>query len=224
MAKVYTGAYGTFKNRFKDAVQYKWRGIIVGREYNDSPANPNTAKQKESRAKFKLLSSMAAALKTVLRFTLQDYAVSKKTTLSGQFLKQNYGAVTIIGQDRHAEADYEEIALTAPKSALTPVSLGEASFSTPKRVVVPIENGYIDTNVNSASDRVFLVVYNTVLGLAVMSDGSATRSDSEAKLDVPGNWQGDYVEVWAFLKAADNTPHDPKAFSATLYAGTGTIA
>ena len=224
MAKLFQGAYGTFKNRFINAVQYKWRGLIVAREYNGNPNNPRTAKQRDIRVKFALLASMAGALNTAIEITMRNYGVAKKTTPLGQFVKQNFGAVTITGQDRHAEADYEAIKLCAPDAKLTGVSLGEADFSTPKRVVVPIENGYIKPEVNSANDRVFIVVYNSVKNLALVSDGTTTRSDSEVKLDVTGDWQGDYVEVYAFVKAADNTPHDPLAVSASIYAGTGTIA
>lgn len=224
MAKVFQGAYGTFKNRFVNAVQYKWRGLIVAREYNGTPNNPNTIKQQTVRAKFRMLASMAGGLAKAIEVTMQRYAVINKTTPQGQFIKQNFGAFTGSLQLNTLALDYEEIQLTPPKSKLTTVSLGEASFSTPKRVVVPIENGNINADVNSASDKVFLVVFNTVKGVGMLSDGSATRSDSEAKLDVPGDWQGDYVEVYAFVKAADNTPHDPNALSESIYAGTGTIA
>ena len=224
MAKIYVGAYGTFKNSFMNAVQYKWRGLIVGREYNGTPNNPNTIKQQTVRAKFRMLANMAGALSQVLEITMHRFGVQAKTTPQGQFISQNFGAFTGGLQTNNLAINYEEIKLTAPDAKLTGVGLGEASFSTPKRVVVPIENGYINSEVNSANDRVFLVVVNTVKNLAMVSDGSATRSDSEVKLDVTGDWAGDYVEVYVFVMAAVNTPHDPNAVSATIYGGTGTIA
>lgn len=224
MAKIYVGAYGTFKNRFMNAVQYKWRGLIVAREYNGTPNNPNTIKQQTVRAKFRMLAQMAGALSRVLEITMHRYGVQAKTTPQGQFISQNFGAFTGGLQTNNLEIDYENVKLTPPDSKLTGVSLGEASFSTPKRVVVPIENGYSDPEVNSASDRVFIVAVNTTKNLAMISDGSTTRIDSEAKLDVTGDWAGDYVEVYVFVMAAVNTPHDPNAISATIYAGTGTIA
>ncbi|MBP5528351.1 MAG: hypothetical protein J6X79_07880 [Bacteroidales bacterium] len=197
-----------------------WKGKKLMRGYNEFPSNPKTPSQKLQRAKFALLGVMGGALLKALQIGLRSYADKRVSTEVGEFVRLNLGNVS--GTVNHLEVDYEELILS--KGGLTPVSLGEANFSTPKRVGVPIENGYINDKVNSANDKVYLVVYNTTLQQAMISDGSTTRSDSEVKLDVPGNWQGDYVEVWAFVKAADNTPHDPEAVSTTIYAGTGTIA
>ena len=220
MGKIRMGILDGFIGKVGTVIGSFWKGKKLMRGYNEFPSNPKTPSQKLQRAKFALLGVMGGALLKALHIGLRSYADKRVSTEVGEFIRLNMGMVS--GTVNHLEVDYEALILS--QGGLTPVSLGEANFSTPKRVSVSIENGYIDTKVNSANDKVYLVVYNTTLQQAILSDGTTTRSDSEVKLDVPGNWQGDYVEVWAFVKAADNTPHDPKAFSETLYAGTGTIA
>ena len=220
MGKIRMGILDGFIGKVGTVIGSFWKGKKLMRGYNEFPSNPKTPSQKLQRAKFALLGVMGGALLKALHIGLRSYADKRVSTEVGEFIRLNMGMVS--GTVNHLEVDYEALILS--QGGLTPVSLGEANFSTPKRVSVSIENGYIDTKVNSANDKVYLVVYNTTLQQAILSDGTTTRSDSEVKLDVPGNWQGDYVEVWAFVKAADNTPHDPEEVSTTLYAGTGTIA
>ena len=221
MAKVFQGAYGTFKNRFMNAVQYKWRGIIVAREHNDSPNNPKTANQTKAREKFATLTKLAGYLMEVLSITMAYFIVAKKTTANGQFVKQNYED----GLDSGGNIDFEHITITPENSKLTPVGMGELDCTSPGHVKCTIEEANTNPQINSENDKVYLVALNTDNFEMLMSDGTAKRNSvADININVPSSWTGSQVQVWAFVKAADNTPHDKKAFSQTIYVGHAACA
>lgn len=221
MAKVFQGAYGTFKNRFMNAVQYKWRGIIVAREHNDSPNNPKTADQTKAREKFAVLTKLGGYLMEVLNMTMAFFIVAKKTTANGQFVKQNYEN----GLDSGNHIDYEHITITPENSKLTPVGMGELDCTAPGKIACAIESANVNAQINSENDKVYLVAINTDNFEVLMSDGTAKRTTvADIVINAPNHWTGSQVQVWAFVKAADNTPHDKKAFSQTIYVGHAACA
>lgn len=63
-------------------------GEVIGREYNPNVANPNTADQQNTRAKFKLASQLSATMAPVI-------AIKKEGNVSGrnQFVKVNFGSI-----------------------------------------------------------------------------------------------------------------------------------
>lgn len=82
---------------------------------NSHPTNPNTAKQIEARAKFKLMSQIATAFKKVI-------AIPRNGELSprNQFFTENYKLITFglnpLGNDKAAQLHWTDLQLT--KSSL----------------------------------------------------------------------------------------------------------
>lgn len=215
------GPNGHYRNKFGMAVGFRWKGLNVIRVYNDSPNNPKTADQVLARAYFALAGKMAGALGDALRFTMRAFGTKNQTTPQGQFVKQNYSLIS--GTADAPEIDYELISLTPTNSKLTAVALGELDVSTPLTVAVPVDDNYLDTNHNSANDKLYLVVYSKTANEMVISDGTAKRTSESVSVRVPGYWQGHFVEVYAFM-AADETSARAGEFSKTLYCGAGRIA
>lgn len=67
------------------------KGVQVVREYTDKVSNPNTRPQVEQRAKFKLLSQLAAITADAMAFTSMDAGQSMRNV----FMKRNMDAVEV---------------------------------------------------------------------------------------------------------------------------------
>lgn len=241
---------GSGSGKLGNLVGYVRGGKQMTRVYQPIVANPNTPRQQLSREKMKLCSELSRGLARVLNFSLGHYAnsrVSPRNVFSKMSIPVSAGVFT--GADRsHVTTDYEAVKLTKGILGDTPISFGETSFSTPKRVVVPIENFSEDWNVNHTPDGdersvIFaLVVLNTVQMKAEMDTQVLYNKTThawwsgvnEVKIDVPTSWQGDYVEVYAFAKqipdALNGYPFNDEPYripgecTETVYLGTGTIA
>ena len=218
MGKMRMGILDGFIGKVGTVVGSFWKGKKVMRGYNEFPANPNTASQELQRAKFALLGSLGGDLLNALQIGLHACAAENASTEVGEFTRLNLSKVS--GSIDHLEVAYEELMLS--NGSVTAVAPGEADFDTPLEVSVAIDDGYIDTRFNTANDVVFLVVYSKTSHQAVISDGSATRSDDQVSVTVPGYWQGDFVETYVFVKSAKAGETDH--CSDTIYCGSGRIA
>lgn len=67
------------------------KGVQVVREYTNRVSNPNTRPQVEQRAKFKLLSQLAAIVADAMSFT----NVAQGQSMRNVFMKRNMGAVEV---------------------------------------------------------------------------------------------------------------------------------
>ena len=190
-------------------------------------ANPNTDRQKLTRKKFALLGSLAGVFTEFLKMTMQAYAIAKKTTPQGQFVKQNYECFEHPESLEQLAVEYETLSLTPPGAGLTPVAPGEANFDTPLEVSVAINDGYYNADKNSANDKVYLVVLSKANEFSdadvVYSDGTAKRTDDQVSVTVPSYWQGNFVETYVVVMA-DPLSQRAGDWSRTLYCGSGRIA
>ena len=222
MAKTYMGPNGGWIKKFGSSVGFRWKGIDVIRAYVKYVTNPNTDAQKLQREKISIAGKLAGALNEILNMTMRRYATEKKTTPAGQFVKQTL-ADAITGTLGNLSVQYDHVSITAPDAHLTEVACGEANFATPLTVTVPIDDSYFDNRFNSEEDKVYLVVYSKTAGQTVVSDGTAKRDSESVSVNVPGYWQGHFVEVFAFV---DADPFSKRAgmTSPTIYCGSGRIA
>lgn len=84
MAKVY-GIQGDLSGKIANTIYTINKGVNIARKYNPSPANPSTQGQVESRAKLKVLSQLAAAVKIAIAIK----SVGLKTSRN-LFIMRNY--------------------------------------------------------------------------------------------------------------------------------------
>lgn len=83
-----TGLFGKGSGKLGSAVFAISGGEQIVREYNPRVSNPNTAKQVEQRAKFKLLSQLAAVFAGAMAFKKDGL-----TSARNQFVAKNYSHV-----------------------------------------------------------------------------------------------------------------------------------
>lgn len=241
---------GSGSGKLGNLVGYVRGGKQMTRVYQPIVANPNTARQQLSRAKMRRCSVISRGLTRVLNFSLGAYAdsrVSPRNIFSKISIPVSAGVFT--GVDAaHLNVNWEEVQLTKGILGEHPISFGECSFSTPYRVVFDIESISQDWNVNHTPEGderqvvCAIVVYNTSKDMAYMdfqviynkTTHQWDTSLTEMKIDLPHNWQGDYVECYSFCKQIPdalngfpmgNLPYRiPGECTKTAYCGTGTIA
>ena len=222
MGKVRMGILDGFKGKVGTVVGSFWKGKKVMRAYNEFPTNPRTTAQVMQRQKFATIASLGGAFSNILKMTLKGYANGEQNSLIGQFVGQNIDYVTVSGST--VEVSYDKLELTPPDHNHTPVALGEANFSTPLTVSVPIDDSYYDQRENSEDDKVYLVVYSKTGQGVMVSDGTAKRESDQVSVSVPGHWQGHYVEVYAFVMGDPTLDLTRGHWSETIYCGSGRIA
>ena len=222
MAKTILGPNGGWQGKFGMSVGFTWRGLFIQRAYKSIVANPDTDAQRLQRATFALIGKLSGHVTKILKMTYRSLAVEKKSTPQGMFIEQNFSKVTGSTPQSVAIA-WEDLILTPEQSELTAVAPGEANFDTPLSVEVTIDDGYSDPDWNSANDKVYLVVYSKTNDMAILSDGSAKRTDDKVTVTVPGFCQGDFVEAYVYVMA-DPASVRAGEFSRTIYCGSGRIA
>ena len=104
MAKIY-GISGDLSGKIANTIYTINKGVNIARKYNPSPANPQTAGQVESRAKLKMLSQLAAALKMAIAIK----PISLKTTRN-LFIMRNYLFTSFL--DEEAQIELADIQFT----------------------------------------------------------------------------------------------------------------
>ena len=219
MAKILQGPNGGWLGKLGQTVGYLWKGTFVDRVYNSSPNNPRTARQIEARKKFAFAGQMASALIDAIRMGFHKKANAIKSTQTGEFVKGALPNMTYNALTDTVSVTYENIQVS--DGNLTSVGFDEPDLDNPLTVKVGIAESYISAPDAKLTDEVYVVLYNTTLNRGFL--GHATRNDQAVEVIVPGNWQGQRVEMWGFVKRAASDK-DPFLCSETSYLGAGTIA
>lgn len=105
MAKIY-GIAGNVVGKIANQVYAVVKGVNVVRQYNASPANPQTSAQVAQRAKLKLMSQIAAAMAPAIAFPRVGLVSSRNA-----FTKANIGSVTYDSTTEVATLDYTSLNL-----------------------------------------------------------------------------------------------------------------
>lgn len=149
---------GKMKGKIGNIVVVSVGGEVIGREYNPSVTNPNTAGQQSTRAKFKLASQLSAAMAPVI-------AIKKQGNVSARnlFVKENFGSI------RYATG-MADINLNVVQ--LTKSQRGIAGFNADRSGGAAIA---VELNANSAA-QLSRVVY---VGYKKLADGSLQLFDSK---------------------------------------------
>lgn len=91
MARVF-GIQGNVTGKIANVVYSVVKGVNVARAYNPEPANPQTEKQVESRAKLKELSQLAAALAPLMAYQPQGLVSARNLFIKNNYEKVSYAA------------------------------------------------------------------------------------------------------------------------------------
>lgn len=109
------GVFGKGTGKVGESVWAVSGGVQIVRPYNPNVSNPNTPAQVEQRAKFKLLSQLAAVLGPVLGFEKKAL-----TSARNQFVSANIDFVTF--ENETADIELSAIQLTGGNTALPEIT------------------------------------------------------------------------------------------------------
>lgn len=153
------GIFGKGSGKLGSSVFAISGGEQIMREYNPIVANPNTPAQVEQRAKFKLLSQLAASMAKAIAFKKQGLVSARN-----QFVSANYPLVEY--ENNAASVTLTAITLTGSQYPIQPVSveraasgggfvfdLGDISDDTVNKVVIVAFNRY-DENMLGFHDSI----------------------------------------------------------------------
>ena len=138
--KVVSAITGKSSKRIGNAVFATIAGTTIAREYNPNVTNPNTAGQRDTRSRFKLLSQLAAALSSSI-------AIRREGLKSARNLFTSVNFQNTIFQDGVASINLNAVQLTKSSKSLSSFSVDR----TGNDVIVKLDD-------NSA-DRIDNVVY-----------------------------------------------------------------
>lgn len=207
------------KNAAGNLVFYTRAGEQIARARPEFVNDPKTANQTLARKRMAFISAMAKGLDIALDLGFAD-KVDGLHSSRNFFVKANYGKMTGTAED--IQIDYETLQLTSANSDVEVVALGELDTSVPLTLSVPTDDGYSDSPTAKATDKGMIVVYSKTAHRAMTAEISNVRTeDTSWSVRVPSNWQGHFVEVYAFVFRGEGK--DAIA-SETLYCGTGRVA
>lgn len=115
-----SGMAGTGSGKVGSMVYATVAGQQIVRQYQPVVANPNTVPQTNSRAKLKLASQLATALKDVIAIPREGLKSSKNL-----FIKRNYGIMVAAGG--YAQVSYENLQLTNGQGGLAGITASRAA-------------------------------------------------------------------------------------------------
>lgn len=179
MAKIF-GIQGVLSGKVGNTIYAIRPGMTIARQYNPSPLNIKSEAQVEARAKFKLLSQLAAVMAGVI-------AIPKEGIISSRnlFTKKNYGLTSFTNN---------EASIT-----LADVQLTNSVIGLPEVVVTRGEGTAATFSLASAARNISRIVYCAFLkqpddklrfaGSYVVSEaGASGRFEVEAALFANSNY------------------------------------
>lgn len=207
------------KNAAGNLVFYTRAGEQIARARPEFVNDPKTANQTLARKRMAFISTMAKGLDIALDLGFAD-KVDGLHSSRNFFVKENYAKMT--GTAEAIEIDYETLQITSANTDVEVVALGELDTSTPLTLSVRTDDGYSDSPTAKATDKGMIVVYSKTAHRAMTAIINNVRTeDASWSVRVPGNWQGHFVEVYAFVFRGEGK--DAIA-SETLYCGAGRVA
>lgn len=183
---------------FAGAVGYiDKQGRVQMRSKAEKINDANTKKQREVRTGFLAISTLAKGFKRSL-VGLSHAANQHKISLRNEFMKQNYKAAQVEWGDNTAMAEtmWDEVKVAVGDTPS--VSFGSIDATEPLTIKVPF-SGNADMPGADGNDNVYIVAYNPVDNIAIMSYG-VRRNSNEVTMSVPNSWNGETVHVYGFVQ------------------------
>lgn len=207
------------KNAAGNLVFYTRAGEQIARARPEFVNNPKTENQTLARKRLAFISKMAKGMDTALDLGFAD-KVDGLHSSRNRFVKANYGKITGTAED--IQIDYETLQLTSANADVEIVALGELDTSVPLQISVATDDGYSGSPTAKATDKGMIVVYSKTAHRAVVATVNNVRTDDTSwACTIPGNWQGHFVEVYAFVFRGEGKE---AIASETIYCGSGRVA
>lgn len=218
MAIYNAGYLSPIRKKLGNAVGRKWRTLDVLAVYQPFVSNPNTESQRTVRKHFSILAKLAMVFANAAELGFANICKGTKVPQRSMFIKKNYDTVTMV-DDESGTVDYTMVSVA--QGNLPEVQFGSPTFTEPLQVAVTMTD---TTGVPGADadDQVFMVVYSSEAGAAIVSDGRNKRSTASMSVNVPAYWNGHRVHVWGF--AIGGGIDNKGVISNSRYLGSGTIS
>lgn len=213
MAKISWGILDGFIGKVGTVVGSFWKGKPVMRAYKRQIRNANTEAQQLVRTRFGAINSLAGAFLSAIRLGFYEVARRQRTTEGNVFVQLNWDYVhaSVPGT---ATVDYDELQIA--KGNLPEIQFGNATFTTPLQVTVPINDSASIVGTD-ADDLAYIYVYSPEASAGILASPKV-RSDAEITADVPDYWVGQRVHVYGFGVGVEGN------LSNSRYLGSGTIS
>lgn len=219
MSKNFKGYMGDQIGKLGPAVGRRWKGMMIYASYQGNVSNPKTDAQQLIRERFATLSRLSTPFMPAIGISMKPAANRAKSTVIGEFIKLNQGAVT----GSLGSVNVIPTAIKLSEGSLASVSFGAPDFSTPLQISVPITSNNANAYGASSDDKIFIVAYCTDAGSVVVSEGMARGTEESpatgVSIAVPTTFQGMNAHIFAFVANANNTK-----VSTSEYLGNGEIA
>ena len=210
MGKIGRGILGGVSGKVANIVGARWKGIDYIRAKPQSVANPRTQLQVNQRTKFALVLRFLQPNLNFIKIGYKNFSVKKSQFNSAMSYILNNA---IVGDYPNYLIDYTAALLSRGNlaTALNPsfsLNPGEVKF-------IWEDNSAVGNAL--ATDKVMVLVYNTLKGESVYITEGATRADLSQTVIIPNSYTGDDIEMFISFMTAEETQ-----LSNSIYIGSGT--
>lgn len=207
MSKIKPGHVGRFNGKIGDVVVSKFRKMIIGRSTPSPSSKLPTAKQKQIRAIFALITTFISKFADFIAIGFPK--VEGNLGARNLATKYHIENAVVITPDGYA-VDYEKVVLSKGKLVgvydVVVTSLPNRELS-----VVWKMDPFVDDK-NKATDTVAFVAYSPDLGFTIGSTNLANRSDLEGSMTLMRAFTGKKVHVYMFLAGVDGKNTSPSEY------------
>ena len=198
MGKIGRGILGGVSGKVANIVGARWKGIDYIRAKPQSVANPRTQLQVNQRTKFALVLRFLQPNLNFIKIGYKNFSVKKSQFNSAMSYILNNA---IVGDYPNYLIDYTAALLSRGNlaTALNPsfsLNPGEVKF-------IWEDNSAVGNAL--ATDKVMVLVYNTLKGESVYITEGATRADLSQTVIIPNSYTGDDIEMFISFMTADET-------------------
>lgn len=230
MAKTSKNILGDQQGKIGKVVGRVVNGVQLYSALSGGGHDAHTPKQLAQRARFSAISHLACCLSGAIKVGYRRASSGVPLTSARNiFVKRNIQHVTYDMETGVVTTDLEHIVLS--DGNVPDVTFASPSFAEAGKVVVTFTPN-VDADAGAFSDDdVYAVVYCTDEKAGMMM--KAPRSSGSITLNVPSEWTGKDVVVWAFVKTSVSVVTQIDTYGLTLYPyacskshhlGSGTIS
>lgn len=196
MGKINQGILGGFSGKVGPIVGCQWKSKYYIRAHAAKVSNPHTPQQQVQRGKFATAFNFLKGIKPFIRIGYKESA-QEKSAFNAAMSYMLKKAVT--GSDKGVTIDYDRVLVSS--GSLMPAFGGTATTCKDNISFCWTDNSGMGNAENE--DIALLLVYNTNKETAVYDTQAALRSDGQAELRLPTDWQGDELVAYLGFCSAD---------------------
>lgn len=212
-------------------------GEYVTRTYVSNPKNPNTLRQRVSRLRMATAAQLAAGLAPAIRAGFGKAAGSTKMYPRNMFVRDlvKFGENTPLHiENEVANVQFSALQLSARNGINALPTVSAPSFETPGKVALTVTGQPVTDVLPAGKMGLVVAVYAPSVNATVVDMVDApTTGTSNVTIDVPANFSGEAVHVYAFYKWVPESGNDiatdaepwkyPSETGASVYCGSGNI-